>query len=119
MLCIVLCRAMDSAQVLRGLLDSATLAALDQGPTYGYAMVQRLRAAGLTDVAEPSVYGTLRRLFRSGLLTAEIRESDAGPPRKVYALNQLGRQELESSRQAWIELRAAMDGLMNQQEVAE
>lgn len=103
---------METTQVLKGLLDTATLAALDQGPSHGYELVQRLHGAGLTSVAEASVYGTLRRLFRSGLLSAEVQESNAGPPKKVYALNQKGRSHLVESRQQWFELRDAMGRLV-------
>ena len=107
---------MDTSQVLKGLLDTATLAALEDGPTHGYELVQRLHASGLTSVAEPSVYGTLRRLFRSGLLSAEVRESDAGPPKKVYALNVKGREQLMVSRVIWKELKQAMDTLISPME---
>jgi PadR family transcriptional regulator PadR len=103
---------MDSTQVLKGLLDTATLGALSRGPTHGYDLVQRLHGSGLTAVAEASVYGTLRRLFRSGYLTAEVRESNAGPPRKVYALNEKGLEQLSSSRKTWAELRTAIDTLI-------
>lgn len=107
---------MDTTQVLKGLLDTATLGALERGPSHGYQLVQRLHASGLTSVAEPSVYGTLRRLFRSGLLTAEVRESDAGPPRKVYALNDKGRDQLMVSRVTWEQLKQAMDALISPKE---
>lgn len=102
--------------MLKGLLDTATLAALDRGPTHGYELVQRLHNSGLTSVAEPSVYGTLRRLFRSGLLSAEVRESNAGPPRKIYALNARGKDHLVASRATWVELREAMDNLIDSKE---
>lgn len=103
---------MDKTQVLKGILDTAVLAALATGPTYGYDLVRALRGAGLTDVAEASVYGTLRRLYSAGLLTSEIVDSDEGPPRKYYGLNETGRSELEGSAKTWREIMDAIDGIL-------
>ena len=47
-------------------LDVAVLAVVAQEDAYGYDVVRRLREAGLTDVGDASVYGTLRRLFAAG-----------------------------------------------------
>jgi Transcriptional regulator PadR-like family len=46
--------------------------------------MRQLRDVQLGDVAEASVYGTLRRLYRAGLLTSHVVASDAGPHRKYY-----------------------------------
>ena len=53
---------MDRSQLLRGTLDASALAVVAEEDGYGYDIVRRLRAAGLTDVGDASVYGTLRRL---------------------------------------------------------
>lgn len=103
---------MDKTQVLKGILDTAVLAALAPRPTYGYDLVRLLRSAGLTDVAEASVYGTLRRLYSAGLLTSEIGESDEGPPRKYYGLNDAGRSELQDSAKTWRDIVGAVDGII-------
>lgn len=112
--CVVLWTAekMDKTQVLKGILDTAVLAALAPAPTYGYDLVRNLREAGLTDVAEASVYGTLRRLYSAGLLTSEIVESDEGPPRKYYGLNDRGRVELQASANTWREIVEAVNGII-------
>ena len=57
-------RAVDQTQLLKGVLDLAVLAVLDHDDSYGYEVVRRLHDAALGEVAEASVYGTLRRLFR-------------------------------------------------------
>jgi len=59
-------------------LDTAVLAVLRGGSTYGYHLVRKLREAGFEDVGDASVYGTLRRLFGGGYLTSEIAPSDEG-----------------------------------------
>ena len=48
---------MDTTQLLKGVLDLAVLAAVEREDGYGYDVVRRLRAAGLADVGDASVYG--------------------------------------------------------------
>ncbi len=78
---------MDTTQLLKGVLDVAVLATVAAEDGYGYDVVRRLRAAGLTEVGDASVYGTLRRLYSSGLLTSYVVPSDEGPHRKYYGIN--------------------------------
>ena len=86
---------MDTTQLLKGVLDVAVLAALRKEDGYGYDILRRLREAGLKELGDASVYGTLRRLFQGGLLTSYIVPSEEGPPRKYYGLNRRGREKLE------------------------
>jgi hypothetical protein len=46
--------------------------------------VRRLRVAGLEDVGDASVYGTLRRLYTGGHLTSYVVPSEEGPHRKYH-----------------------------------
>src|ERR687889_155753 len=87
-------RCVDTTQLLKGVLDLAVLAALRDQDGYGYDILRRLRTAGLEDVGDASVYGTLRRLFNSGFLTTYVVPSDEGPHRKYYGLNAAIRDEL-------------------------
>ena len=57
---------MDTSQMLKGVIDVAVLAVVADEDGYGYDVVRRLRARGLSDVADASVYGTLRRLYAAG-----------------------------------------------------
>jgi PadR family transcriptional regulator, regulatory protein PadR len=104
---------MDSTQLLKGVLDLAVLAVLCENDGYGYDIVRRLRSAGLDDVGDASVYGTLRRLFQAGALTTFVVPSDEGPHRKYYALNQVGRTQLDQSRKVWGEFSASMTRLLD------
>ena len=60
---------MEISQLLKGVLDLAVLAVLREEDGYGYDVLRRLRSAGLDEVGDASVYGTLRRLYKAGLLT--------------------------------------------------
>ena len=102
----------DTTQLLKGVLDLAVLAVLRDEDGYGYDILRRLRAAGLDDVGDASVYGTLRRLFNAGLLTTYVVPSDAGPHRKYYALNAAGRAELQRSGKIWQAFASIMEDLL-------
>jgi PadR family transcriptional regulator PadR len=102
----------DASQLLRGTLDSAVLAVVAEQDGYGYDVVRRLRDAGLADVAEASVYGTLRRLYSSGALTSYVVPSDEGPHRKYYGINAQGRAMLEAQRKDWQEFAGTMGRLL-------
>ena len=102
----------DTTQLLKGVLDLACLAALRDEDGYGYDILRRLRMAGLTEVGDASVYGTLRRLFNAGLLTTYVVPSDAGPHRKYYALNAAGRDHLQRSAKTWRGFAATLDSLL-------
>jgi PadR family transcriptional regulator, regulatory protein PadR len=102
----------DSTQLLKGILDLAVLAVLADEDGYGYDVVRRLRAAGLDDVGDASVYGTLRRLFQQGRLTSYVVPSEEGPHRKYYGLNRSGRDLLEEATKQWGAFVEAIDALL-------
>jgi PadR family transcriptional regulator, regulatory protein PadR len=92
---------MDSTQLLKGVLDVAVLAVIDGEDGYGYDIVRRLRAAGMDDIGDASVYGTLRRLYAAGALTTYAVASEDGPHRKYYGINEVGRRMLAEQRATW------------------
>jgi PadR family transcriptional regulator len=104
---------MDTTQLLKGVLDLAVLAVLRDDDGYGYDILRRLRAAGLDEVGDASVYGTLRRLYNAGCLTTYVVASEEGPHRKYYALNKTGSAQLERSAKVWRGFATAMDGLLD------
>lgn len=109
---------MDTTQLLKGVLDLAVLAALRREDGYGYDILRRLRAAGLDEVGDASVYGTLRRLFQAGYLTTYVVPSEEGPHRKYYALNPAGRAQLGRSGKVWRTFATTMDALLAEPGVA-
>jgi len=103
---------MDTTQLLKGVLDLAVLAVVSTEDGYGYDVVRRLRAAGLTDVGDASVYGTLRRLYSAGALTSYVAPSDEGPHRKYYGINPHGRAMLGEQAVTWSVVADTMNGLL-------
>ncbi|QIK76929.1 PadR family transcriptional regulator [Nocardioides piscis] len=92
---------MDNTQLLKGVLDLAVLAVVDDEDGYGYDVVRRLRAGGLDEVGDASVYGTLRRLYAAGSLTSYVVPSESGPHRKYYGITPTGRAQLKTQRDEW------------------
>lgn len=103
---------MDSTQLLKGVLDVAVLAVIEDEDGYGYDIVRRLKQAGLAEVGDASVYGTLRRLYSAGALTSYVVASEDGPHRKYYGINDVGLQMLADQRKSWIEFSRQMTALL-------
>lgn len=103
---------MDATQLVKGVLDLAVLSVVADEDGYGYDVVRRLRAAGLEEVGDASVYGTLRRLYKAGALTSYVVPSDEGPHRKYYGINDTGRDALRTQGKTWREFAATMDQLL-------
>jgi PadR family transcriptional regulator PadR len=99
------------SQLLKGILDIAVLAVLDEAPSYGYAILTRLGEAGLHDVGDASVYGTLRRLEDAGQLRSRTVASDVGPARRYYETTAVGRARLDEGVAAWADLDLALANL--------
>ncbi|ADJ43614.1 PadR family transcriptional regulator [Amycolatopsis mediterranei S699] len=105
---------MEISQLLKGVLDLAVLAVLRDEDGYGYDVLRRLRAAGLDEVGDASVYGTLRRLYKAGLLTSYVVPSEEGPHRKYYSLNEPGRVRLAESGKTWQSFASTMNALLGE-----
>jgi PadR family transcriptional regulator, regulatory protein PadR len=103
---------MDTSQLLRGALDAAVLAVVAEQDGYGYDVLRRLRSAGLSEVGDASVYGTLRRLYRSGSLTSYVQPSEEGPHRRYYGITEHGRSVLAQSRTTWMNFSRALGALL-------
>ena len=74
--------------------------------------MRRLRARGLADVADASVYGTLRRLYAAGALTSYVVPSEEGPHRRYYGVSDRGRELLAEWSVRWRTFVQAIDGLL-------
>jgi PadR family transcriptional regulator PadR len=103
---------MDTTQLLKGVLDLAVLAVVDDEDGYGYDIVRRLRDGGLSDVGDASVYGTLRRLYSAGALTSYVVPSESGPHRKYYGITPTGRAQLKQQRDDWAVFASTVTGIL-------
>ncbi|GEP34656.1 PadR family transcriptional regulator [Nocardioides szechwanensis] len=106
---------MDTTQLLKGVLDLAVLAVVEDDDGYGYDVLRRLRAGGLTEVGDASVYGTLRRLYAAGALTSYVVPSDEGPHRKYYGITPIGRTQLAQQTKDWATFSDTVSALLDHQ----
>lgn len=88
-------------EMLKGILEGIVLAVLATRPAYGYDVTARLREQGFTDLVEGTVYALLIRIEQRGFVDVEKVPSEKGPPRKVYTLNALGREQLDEFWRTW------------------
>ncbi|WP_182111932.1 MULTISPECIES: PadR family transcriptional regulator [unclassified Actinotalea] len=98
---------------LRGVLSLCVLAVVAEGETYGYAVAQRLQAAGLGAIKGGTLYPVLTRLEEDGLVTCAWREGDAGPGRKYFAVTDAGRAELARRVADWTTFTQRAVGLLD------
>ncbi len=101
------------SQLLKGVLDMCLLAIISEEPSYGYEMADKLSQRGLTLKSEGSIYPTLSRMQRSGLIEGYFVEADGtGPPRKYYRITEKGTERLEEWQEEWFALAAGVSRVM-------
>lgn len=88
-------------EMLKGALEGCVLEIISRKETYGYEITRQLNALGFTDVVEGTVYTILIRLEKNRLVEITKKPSDMGPPRKFFAINGAGREELARFWERW------------------
>jgi len=91
----------QATEMLKGVLEGIVLAILAARPAYGYEITASLREQGFADIAEGTIYALLLRIEQRGLVDVERVPSEKGPPRKVYSLNDAGRDYLTEFWRTW------------------
>ncbi|HUJ96127.1 MAG TPA: PadR family transcriptional regulator [Terriglobales bacterium] len=99
-------------QLRKGCLELAILASLWGKKLYGLEILRRLESDADLTVSEGTVYPLLSRLKALGLLESEWVESEAGHPRKYYALTAAGRQRAGEMAQIWSRFSASLGQLL-------
>ena len=89
------------AEWVRATLPLTVLAVVAEEETYGYAIAQRLQAAGLGAVKGGTLYPVLNRLEQDELVTSSWREGAGGPGRKFFTVTPHGRAHLAQRAAAW------------------
>jgi len=99
---------------VRGHLDGLLLAALEQGPLHGYAIITAVqqRSGGALELRTGTIYPALNRLERVGLLRSSWQS--VGERRKrCYELTEAGQRTLARERTAWQEFTTAIGSVLN------
>ena len=98
---------------LRGHVDLLLLSVLEGEQAHGYrlAEVVRQRSDGAFDLPEGTIYPSLYRLERNGVVTSRWERVE-GRRRRVYRLTRRGTAELARHRADWREFSRAMEAVV-------
>ncbi len=98
----------------RGSLALAVLAALTDGPQYGYAIQKAVREASNGQLAlnAGTLYPILHKLEAQGAIKASWDES-TGRPRKWYRLTAAGKRQLKTQTDGWRAYASAVEALLS------
>ncbi|TVL94129.1 PadR family transcriptional regulator [Streptomyces sp. SAJ15] len=102
------------ADAVRGHLDGLLLAALEEGPLHGYAIIAAVqkRSGGALELRTGTIYPALKQLERLGLLRSSW-DSVGERRRRCYELTEAGRRSLAHERTAWREFTTAIGSVLN------
>jgi DNA-binding PadR family transcriptional regulator len=101
------------AEQLKGHLDAVLLAALEDGPRHGYAVIEALRdsTAGQLDLPTGTIYPALHRLEAAGLIAGSWSVV-GGRRRRCYALTAAGKRALSGRRSEWRDFSAVISAAL-------
>jgi len=105
----------DPAQaLLHGSLQALVLRTLNGGPRHGYGIARWIegRTDDVLSIEEGSLYPTLYRLEREGLVEAEWGTSELNRRIKLYRLTGEGRARLAVETAAWDRFQAAVSKVL-------
>jgi transcriptional regulator len=93
----------------RGTLPTLILEALEQEPSHGYRISQRIkeRSQGVLDFKEGTLYPALHKLENGGFVES-FEGFENGRPRRYYRISETGRRILAKDRTEWRELSRAV-----------
>jgi PadR family transcriptional regulator, regulatory protein PadR len=86
------------------------LAILDEGESYGYAILKRVRELSDDELewTDGMLYPLLHRLHRLGYVTTEWQAPPEGRRRKYYAITDDGRAALAEHKRQWLTVTRAL-----------
>ena len=102
------------AQLRKGTLELAVLAALEGQQKYGLELLNYFQQFDTLQITEGTLYPLLDRLKREGILTACWLQEGEQRPRKYYSLTDTGLQKLEFLKQRWVKTVADLSSLLTE-----
>jgi len=93
----------------RDFLTPWVLLVLRNWSMHGYQLMQTLTMFGLVSFEPTTVYRTLRRLQKSGLIMSAWETGDSGPAKRVYSLTEAGEEFLRTWASALRQYQGLLD----------
>ncbi len=105
----------DRLVLPQGTLDLLILKALALEPLHGWAVSERLKqiSRDALQVGQGSLYPSLHRLERGGLIKADWRTTGNNRRAKYYELTRAGRKQLQSASESWRKLSAVVGHVLD------
>lgn len=100
------------AQMRKGILEYCILSILNKRDLYTSDIINALKENDLI-VVEGTLYPLLTRQKNAGLLQYRWEESTQGPPRKYYALTEIGKAYLKELDSSWSTLINSVESIKN------
>ncbi len=90
-------------ELLKGHLKVLLLAVLEDGPCHAYSLNHRLqeKSLGVFDLTEGTIYPSLHKLEREGMVQSKLVKREKGPEIRNYELTPKGQKFLDQSRREW------------------
>lgn len=98
----------------RGDLEALILAILSDGPKHGYEISKRIKELSnrALSYGEGQLYPALHKLEEGGSVAADWVPREGKPPRKVYALTESGRTDLQKKKVEWAKFQESVSSIM-------
>ena len=101
-----------NSQLRKGVLEFCILAILDRQSSYGYQIIRALADVTGVAIKRGTIYAVFKRLHQGGYILYEWKESDSGPPRKIYDLSPEGRSALKAMKNHWESFRSSIENIL-------
>lgn len=101
-------------ELKKGNAETLVLAVLEDGPRHGYDLAREIdrRSTGRLVFHVATLYTTLYRMERNGLIAGRWVEKAGQRRKRFYRITAGGRKRLESARRNWQAFVSAIDGVV-------
>ena len=105
----------SNLKLIQGTLDLLILKTLTRGPQHGYGVSAWIRERTREDlgIEDASLYQSLHRLERRGLIESEWGPSDNNRRAKYYEITAKGRKKLADDTNVWRRYSRAMFAVLD------
>ncbi len=105
---------LNSADIIRGYIDTIILSRLENKDVYGYEIIKEVLHLSNSkfEIKEATLYTAFRRLENEGYILSYWGDENIGARRKYYSLLTSGRKVLEENKNDWIQISAILNILI-------
>lgn len=103
-------------ELLKGVTETAALAALAAAPAHGYELVRRLRrdSEGIFQFGEGTLYPLLYKLEAGGWICSDWHGGQGQRRRRIYRITPSGQARLTSRTRQWRDVVRAMSLILQE-----